>query len=75
MTSGKMIYCKCCLSPSTKPGIRFDQDGMCMACIYHQQSENQVIDWEGRQRELREIATWAKAEKRGLWDCCIGVSG
>ncbi len=75
MTDAQMFYCRRCLSPSTKPGIRFDDHGVCTACVYHQESENQVIDWDARQKELQQIVAWAKAENRGLWDCCIGVSG
>lgn len=71
----KMFYCKRCLNPSTKPGIRFDESGVCMACVYHDQAQNRVIDWDARQQELRAVVDWAKAQRRGLWDCCIGVSG
>lgn len=70
-----MFYCNRCLSPSTKPGIEFDAEGTCMACLYHDQAENQVIDWDERQKELLAIAADAKARNNGLWDCCIGVSG
>lgn len=71
----EFFYCTRCLNPSTKPGIQFDADGVCMACVYHDQAENQVIDWDARQKELRGIVAWAKERGAGGWDCCIGVSG
>jgi N-acetyl sugar amidotransferase len=33
------------------------------------------IDWRARERELLEIAAWAKQARQGPYDCVIGVSG
>lgn len=71
----KMRYCKKCLNPSTKPGIVFDENGLCMACVYAGESASCEIDWKGRQKKLQEIVAWAKKNSHGRWDCAIGVSG
>lgn len=68
-----MKYCKKCLQPDTRPGIVFDEHGVCAACNYQEQVYN-TIDWESRQKELHEIAEWAKS-KKAPFDCVIGVSG
>ncbi len=71
-----MKYCKKCLQPDTRPGILFDDDQVCFACRYEERK--QEINWEARERELRNIAEWAKSErkKRGIsYDCVVGVSG
>jgi len=65
-----MRYCKKCVQPDTRPGIVFDDEGVCMACrVGHQE-----VDWDAREAELRDIASWAR-EQGATWDCAIGVSG
>ncbi|MCB2297183.1 N-acetyl sugar amidotransferase [Clostridium tagluense] len=70
-----MRYCKKCLQPDTRPGIIFDQNGICYACIYEE--EKKKIDWNKREEELRIIVEEAKkkAKERNTYDCVIGVSG
>jgi len=65
-----MQYCKKCVQPDTMPGIEFD-DGICMACRFAEQQ----VDWDARQRELNEIAQWAKDNSHGGFNCVVGVSG
>ncbi len=69
-----MRYCVKCLQPDTRPGIEFSEDGVCSACVYHFEVKPK-IDWSVRRRELKEITAWAKANKKGPYDCIIGVSG
>ncbi len=71
-----MKYCKRCLQPDTRPGILFDETGVCYACLY-EESKN-TIHWEEREKELVKIAEEAKLERRkrgNRYDCVIGVSG
>ena len=68
-----MKYCKNCLQPDTRPGIKFNEDGVCYACLYEKEKEK--IDWKSREKELKEIAEWAKKTSKGPYDCVIGVSG
>ena len=68
-----MKYCKKCVQPDTRPAIIFDEEGVCYACRYAESAKS--IDWEKREKELMEIAEWAKKNNRGGYDCVIGVSG
>lgn len=68
-----MKYCKKCLQPDTRPGIKFNEEGICYACLYEE--EKKKIDWEQREKELKEIAEWAKKTAKGPYHCVIGVSG
>lgn len=71
-----MKYCKKCLQPDTRPGIKFDEHQVCYACNY--QDEMKHIDWSSREQELHDIADDAKrmAKDWGVgYDCVIGVSG
>ncbi len=68
-----MKICKRCIQPDSRPGVYFDDNGICGACIWEDEKKN--IDWEKRLEELHEIATWAKKTNTGNYDCAIGVSG
>ncbi len=71
-----MKYCKKCVQPDTRPGIYFNEDRICGACLYEEEKKN--IDWSSREKELREIVTWAKQkaeENKSNYECVIGVSG
>ena len=69
----KMKICKKCIQPDSRPGIYFDENGICGACLWEE--EKKSIDWEVREKELHKIAEWAKKTKTGNYDCAIGVSG
>ena len=71
---GVMKYCKTCLMPDTRPDMEFDENGICAACVFAEQSRTE-IDWEQRKKDLRAIAQWAKENNHGGYDCAIGVSG
>lgn len=71
-----MKYCKKCLQPDTRPGILFNDQGICYACLYEE--EKRKIDWKQRFSELKKIADNAKGEAKkrsNIYDCVIGVSG
>lgn len=67
-----MKYCRRCLQPDTRPDIKFNQDGICNACLY--EDFKKQIDWEKREKDLHAIAAWAKANAN-TYDCVVGVSG
>jgi len=72
-----MKYCTRCLIPDTKPYITFDQNGVCNACIAHDQ-KNRVqgsIDWESREKEFEKIVLSAKSKKAPFYDVLVPVSG
>ena len=68
-----MKICKICIQPDTRPGIYFDDQGICGACLWEE--EKKEINWESREKELEDIAEWAKKTANGNYDCAIGVSG
>ena len=68
-----MKYCKRCLQTNTRPGTRFNEDGICPACKYFEALAD--IDWDERHEELEEIVSFGKANNKSSYDCIIGVSG
>ena len=68
-----MKICKKCIQPDTRPGIFFDKNGICGACIWEE--EKNQINWDLRKQELENIASWAKNTSESNYDCAIGVSG
>ena len=43
-----MKYCKKCLYPDTKPQLKFNQDGICEACLNSDKKNS--VDWESRKK-------------------------
>ena len=68
-----MRVCNRCIQPDTRPGIYFNNQGICGACLWEE--EKKEINWETREKELKEIAEWAKNTAKSNYDCVIGVSG
>lgn len=68
-----MNYCTRCVQPDTRPGIRFNADGVCPACQYTEPFGS--IDWAARQRELQQIIERSKKDNHSDYDCIVGVSG
>lgn len=68
-----MKYCKRCVQPDTRPGIYFNKEGVCGACLY--EDEKKKIDWNARFKELQKIAQWGKKNTESVYDCVIGISG
>ena len=67
-----MRICKECIQPDTRPGIFFNEDGVCGACLW--EHEKKELDWDQRESELKQIIEKTKS-KEALYDCAIGVSG
>jgi len=76
-----MKYCKrCCYPANAKPAIIFDEQGVCSGCRYVESRKGILgaIDWDERERWLREMLEEYKARNRergGMYDCLIPVSG
>ena len=68
-----MKICKICIQPDTRPGIFFNEKGICGACLWA--DEKNKIDWDLRLKELENIAINAKQNSKSNYDCVIGVSG
>jgi N-acetyl sugar amidotransferase len=68
-----MKYCKICLQTDTRPGIKFNSEGICPACNYFETLN--TVDWEERRKELDSIVKFGKTNNQSGYDCIIGVSG
>lgn len=66
-------FCRKCVQPNTRPGIVFDEQGVCLACRYSESIDQ--INWQERRAELEALAVWARAQNVSGYDCIIGVSG
>lgn len=64
-------YCKKCLMPSTRPGITFDEFGVCSACLAHEKQDK--TDWNKRFNELSKLCDKYR-KNNGEYDCLIAVS-
>ncbi|MCK9492383.1 MAG: N-acetyl sugar amidotransferase [Sulfurimonas sp.] len=67
-----MKFCTKCVMPETKPGLEFDENGVCDACN-SQVSKDQNIDWQERKKKFLELIKKYKVHPD--YDCIIGVSG
>ncbi|MDO4720813.1 MAG: N-acetyl sugar amidotransferase [Peptostreptococcaceae bacterium] len=68
-----MRYCKKCVMPDTRPGIFFDEEGICQACRAEEAKD--TINWENRFEELRQICGKYRGMNGDEPDCMIAVSG
>lgn len=69
-----MNYCTRCVMPSTRPGISFDDKGVCSACQSYEHRKQ--IDYGKRFEELKELCNKYKGSNGpNGYDCMIAVSG
>jgi N-acetyl sugar amidotransferase len=69
-----MKYCKKCVMPDTRPGIIFNEKGICSACQGFENRKN--IDFEARFKELEVLCNkYRGANGPNGYDCMIAVSG
>lgn len=68
-----MRYCKKCVMPNTRPGIRFSEEGVCYPCL--NQEKKREIDWNKRWQELEGLCNKYRGSNGNYYDCIITVSG
>ena len=68
-----MKYCKKCVMPDTRPGIKFNKEGICSACQSYEKRKN--IDWNARWKEFEDICGKYRGMNGDGYDCAIAVSG
>lgn len=68
-----MKYCRKCVMPDTRPGIKFDEDGVCSACQAYE--NRKTVDWEKRYKELEALCDKYRGSNGSFYDCMIAVSG
>ncbi len=66
-------YCKICVYPSSKPHIEFNKEGICSGCIAYNNRPN--IDWNQRERKLKEILNKYKNLSPDYYHCIVPSSG
>ena len=69
-----MKYCKKCVMPDTRPGIVFDEEGICQGC--RTEEKKQRTDWAKRYKELEALCDKHRGRNgKNAPDCVIAVSG
>lgn len=69
-----IVFCTECVQPNTRPGIKFDKNGVCGPCNYFKTLKE--VDWKQRYSQLEVHATWCKQRRSEMgYDCIISVSG
>lgn len=68
-----MKYCKKCVMPNTRPGIKFNDEGICSACQSYERRKE--IDWTNRFKELELLCNKYRGMNGSSFDCAIAVSG
>ena len=59
--------------PNTRPGLQFDENGICVACINYEKQK--TTDWDNRLKELRTLCDKYRGSNGNGYDCAIAVSG
>ena len=74
MDSNKtVVYCTRCINSNQRPGLTFDEQGVCDACQYSDLKEK-VIDWNEREKELVNLLDKYRS-KDGSFDVIVPSSG
>lgn len=69
----KIIWCKKCVMPNTRPNIIINSSGVCNACINH--NEKNFVNWKKRYFFLKKLVRKTKQISETKFDCLIPVSG
>ena len=59
--------------PDTRPGITFNSEGVCSACLAHEAKKK--VDWDGRFKELQALCDKYRGMNGDDYDCMIAVGG
>lgn len=70
----KLFFCKNCITFSTRPRIKFNNFGICSACIWSE--EKKKINWKLRKKKLDQLFNKSKQKNfNNKYDCLVAVSG
>ncbi len=69
-----MRFCTKCVTPDTRPDLRFDEFGVCDACISLHKKYNE-IDWDEQKKEFEKLIEENCKSDPSKYDCLIPVSG
>ena len=59
--------------PDTRPGLQFNEDGICYSCLNHEKKKH--IDWNNRWNELEKLSNKYRGLNGNYYDCIITASG
>jgi N-acetyl sugar amidotransferase len=59
--------------PNTRPGMKFNDECICSACINYE--KRKTINWDSRWEELKKICDKHRGSNGDGYDCAIAVSG
>lgn len=68
-----MKFCTKCVMPDTRPGIKFNAEGVCYPCLNHEKRKS--VDWDARFEELKALCDKYRGMNGNGPDCMIAVSG
>lgn len=68
----EIFFCKKCVTSNQRPRIRFNEDGVCSACLWSEEKEK--IDWAAREEQLRDLLDKHRS-KDGSFDVIVPASG
>lgn len=68
-----MKYCKKCVMPDTRPGMKFNEEGICGGCLVAEKKE--LIDWDDRFKQLGQLCDKYRGVNGEEADCIVPVSG
>lgn len=69
-----MRYCKRCVTPSTRPRIQFDSEGVCNACRYAD-TKRITVDWDKKWKELETLCNRFRERDKRPWNVLVPCSG
>lgn len=69
----KIQFCKNCVVSNQRPRTEFNEKGICSACQWAYEKDH-VIDWEKRERELKELCDKHRS-RDGSFDIVVPGSG
>lgn len=70
-----MKYCKKCLTTNLRPNAFFDENGVCIACVFSDKEEQDIPRLKLKMLEDKIKANISKRHKKSDYDCIVGVSG
>lgn len=68
----RIIHCRTCLMPSSRPRVVFDETGQCNACKWLL-GDYQRIDWAARRKEFEQVVDANRRHQ--TYDCIVPMSG
>ena len=67
-----MKYCTKCVMPDTRPGIQFNEEGICYPCVNAEKQKQ--VNWSQRRKKLQQLCNKYRRSD-GKYDCVIPASG